>query len=90
MKINHLSKNEIVPDSNSPFLKESISSSNAPAEQTEDRHISSPSVRKFSDQERKIQDTQQDIMIALKRLESQEISEKDPNVPQSTIAIKMR
>ena len=46
-KLNHLSKNEIVPDSNSPFLKESISSSNAPVQsKLEDRHISSPSVRK--------------------------------------------
>jgi hypothetical protein len=82
-KLSHLSKNEIVPDSKSHFLKESISSSNAPAaEQTRGpSHILSQRSQTFSDQERKIQDTQHDIMIALKRLESQEFSEKDPNVP---------
>jgi hypothetical protein len=82
-KLSHLSKNEIVPDSKSHFLKESISSSNAPAaEQTRGpSHIFSQRSQTFSDQERKIQDTQHDIMIALKRLESQEFSEKEPNVP---------
>jgi hypothetical protein len=82
-KLSHLSKNEIVPDSKSLLLKKSISSSNAPAaEQTRvPSHILSQRSQTFSDQERKIQDTQHDIMIALKRLESQELSEKDPNVP---------
>jgi hypothetical protein len=83
-KLSHLSKEGIVPDLNSPFLKESISSSNIPAEEQTrgPSHILSRRSQTFSDQERKIQDTQQDIMIALKRLESQEFSEKDPNVPQ--------
>jgi hypothetical protein len=82
-KLSHLSKNEIVPDSNSPFHTESISTINAPAaEQTRGpSHILSQRSKIFSDQERKIQDTQQDIMNALKRLESQEFSEKDPDVP---------
>jgi hypothetical protein len=81
-KLNHLSKNEIVPDSKSPFLNESISSNNAPAAEQTRRpsHILSQRSQTFSDQERKIQNTQHDIMIALKRLESQEFSE-DPNVP---------
>jgi len=82
-KLSQLSKNEKVPDSNSAFPNESISSSSAPAaEQTRGpSHILSHRSQTFSDQERKIQDTQQDIMNALKRLESQEFSEKDPDVP---------
>jgi hypothetical protein len=82
-KINHLSKNEIVADSKSSFLKESTSSSYAPAtKQTRGpSHILSHRSQTFSDKERKILDTQKDIMIALKRLESQEFSEKDPNKP---------
>lgn len=80
-KLSQLSKNEIV-ESNPPFLKKSVSSGNAEGtgQIRGPSHILSHRSRTFSDQERKIQDTQQDIMIALKRLESQEFGEKDTNV----------
>lgn len=81
-KLSHLSNNEIHLGSGSTFFRKFVTRGNrgSTGQTREPTHFFSRRTQTFRDQEKKLLDTQKEIMMALDRMKSEDFIEKDAGV----------